>query len=141
MSRVNKTFYVDHWNNAVASGTFLTAKHDPASIGTQYPGFRTVTVLSQPEIQQFLASGNYKLRHFYNTQHPNSPDYIEIIPMDNGFVSGSGIQPNSTTPTSACDRLVAVSGVQLGWHLFAEHSSNIQNKQASGSLQFNAEYL
>jgi hypothetical protein len=55
---MDKKELLTHWNDAVASGTFLTNKHDPSSVGTIYPGYRTVTVKSLPEIHGFLASGD-----------------------------------------------------------------------------------
>ena len=130
-----------HWNDAIANGTFLTSKHDPSSVGTPYPGYRTVTVKSQPEIQGFLASGDYTLRHYLNTNYPQSPDFIEIVPTDPSMVAGSGIQSNSPVPTTACDRFVAVSGVQQGWHLYAEQSVNIQSKQSNGTLTYLTDLL
>jgi hypothetical protein len=57
------------------------------------------------------------------------------------MVAGSGIQPNSPVPTTACDRFVVVSGVRQGWHLHAEQSANIQSKQASGTLAYLADLL
>lgn len=130
-----------YWNDAIASGTFLTSKHDPSSVGTPYPGYRTITVNSQPEIQGFLSSGNYTLRQYRNNNYPQSPYYIEIVPNDTSMVAGSGIQPYSPVPTTACDRFVAVSGVQQGWHLYAEQSANIQSKQSSGTLTYLTDLL
>src|SRR5262249_13825485 len=127
---------LDHWRDAIAKGTFLTGKHDPSSVGTPHPKFRTVTVMSAPEIQSFIESGDFTLRLFQNKNQPQSPDYIEIVPNDPSMVAGSGIQPLSPVPTTACDRFVAVSGVQQGWHLFAEQSANIQKKQTTGDLTY-----
>lgn len=129
------------WDSAIGSGTFLTDKHDPASLGTPHPTFRTVTVMSSPEIKDFIESGKYKVRLFHNNKKPNSPLYVEIIPEDPMMVPGSGVLPSSPVPTFACDRFVAVSGVQQGWHLFAEQSSTIQKKQSDGDLSFMADYL
>jgi hypothetical protein len=138
---MDKNEMLGYWKDAIASGTFVTSKHHPSSVGTPYPGYRTVTVNSQPEIQGFLSCGNYTLRQYRNNNYPQSPEYIEIVPMDTSMVAGSGIAPNSPIPTTACDRFVAVSGVQQGWHLYAEQSANIQSKLSSGSLTYLTDLL
>jgi hypothetical protein len=133
---MNKDELLTDWNDAIDNGTFVTGKHDPSSVGTPYPGYRTVTVKSQAEIQGFLASGDYTLRRYHNNNYPQSPDYIEIVPAETSMVAGSGIQPNSPVPTTACDRFVAVSGRHQGWHLYAEQSTNIHNKSIIGDLTY-----
>jgi len=138
---MNRQHMLDHWKDAIAKGTFLTSKHDPASVGTVHPKFRTVTVMSAPEIKTFIDSGDYSLRLFRNAKQPQSPDYIEIIPKDSSMVAGSGVQAHSPVPTTACDRFVAVSGVQQGWHLFAEQSATIQQKQHNGDLSYICDLL
>lgn len=130
-----------YWNDAIDNGTFLTSKHDPSSVGTLHPGYRTVTVQSLPEIQSFLKSGDFSLRQYQNADYPQSPDYIEIVPTDSSMVAGSGIQPNSPVPTTACDCFVVVSGFQQGWHLYAEKSVNIQSKQSNGTLTYLTDLL
>ncbi len=132
----SKSSVVSDWQNAISKGTFLTFKHDISSVGSGFPSYRSVSLLSQPELGQYLGSGNYDLRLYENNQQPTSPLYFEIIPKDIGFVAGSGIQPNSTVPTTACDRFIAVSGVKQGWHLFAEQESEIKSKQANGDLKY-----
>ena len=129
------------WQNAIADGTFLTYKHDVASVGSGCPTYRTVSLLSQPELGQYLGSGNYDLRLYENRRQPASPLYFEIVPKDAGFVAGSGIQPNSGVPTIACNRFIAVSGVKQGWHLFAEQDSEIQKKQTNGDLNYLTDLL
>ena len=86
------------WNDAMSNGTFLTNKHDPSSVGTTCPGYRTVTVMSQPGIQAFLASGDYTLRHYRNNNYPHSPDYIEIIPTDCSLVAEYGTTSKLSRP-------------------------------------------
>ena len=138
---MDKNEMLTYWNDAIANDTFLTSKHDPSSVGTPYSGFRSVTVKSQPELQGFLASGDYTLRQYHNNNFPKSPDYIEIVPTNCMMVAGSGIQPNSPVPTTTCDRFIAVSGVQQGWHLYAEQSANIKKKETDGKLTFVSEFL
>jgi hypothetical protein len=133
---MNKEEFLDHWKDAIDKGTFLTGKHDPASLGTPYPTFRSVTIMSQPEIKVFLETGDYTLRRFHNNREPQSPEYIEITPNDPLIVAGSGVPSKTAFPTTACDRFIAVSGVKLDWHLFAEQSCQIQLKQASGDLTY-----
>jgi hypothetical protein len=138
---MNRKEILGYWDDAISSGTFLTDKHDPSSIGSKYPCFRTVTINSQSEIGMFLASGNYTLRQYHNNDYPTSPYFIEIVPSDTSMVAGSGVQPNSSVPTTACDRFVAVSGVNQGWHLYAEQSAIIQNKQSNGTLTYLTDLL
>lgn len=140
-SKFSKSSVVSDWHDAIANGSFLTFKHDVASVGSGCPTYRTVSLLSQPELGQFLGSGNYDVRLYENHKQPGSPLYVEIVPKDTGFVAGSGIQPNSAVPTIACDRFIAVSGVKQGWHLFAEQESEIKKKQAKGDLTFLTDLL
>ena len=124
------------WQTAVTAGTFLTFKHDIASVGSGSLRYRTVSMLSQPELQQFLNSGEFDLRVYENHQQPKSPLYIEIVPRDATFVAGSGIQANSGVPTDTCNRFIAVSGTNQGWHLFAERDVEIERRQKTGDLSF-----
>lgn len=140
-TKFSKPSVVSDWQNAIAGGTFLTFKHDVSSVGSGCPSFRTVSLLSQPDLGQYLGSGNYDVRLYENNRQSASPLYFEIIPKDIGFVAGSGIQPNSAVPTIACDRFVAVSGVKQGWHLFAEQESEIKKKLASGDLTYLTDLL
>lgn len=140
-SKFNKPSVLSDWQNAIGSGTFLTFKHDVSSVGSGCPTYRTVSLLSQPELGQYLGSGNYDVRLYENNRQPASPLYFEIVPKDIGFVAGSGIQPNSSVPTIACDRFIAVSGVKQGWHLFAEQESEIKKKQSNGDLTYLADLL
>ena len=138
---MNRDDLIDHWKDAINNGTFLTNKHDPASLGTSHPGYRTVTVMSAPEIKTFIETGDYTIRQFRNNDPKHTDEYYEIVPLDTSMVAGSGVQPLSPVPTTACDRFVAVSGEQQGWHLFAEESSQIAAKESSGDLTFQIELL
>ena len=138
---VTKTSLLCSWQSAIADGTFLTAKHDLANAGSGCPSYRTVSLLSQPKLGQYLGSGNYDLRLYENTQQPRSPIYIEVVPQDPGFVAGSGIQPSSPIPTTSCNRFVVVSGVNQGWHLFAEQDIQISLKQANHQLNYLGDIL
>lgn len=116
---------------ASASGTFLTAKHDPSSIGTSYPGYRSITVEPASGIAQFFAADAYTVREHEDSR---GQPYFEVTPTDPNFVAGSGIPPAAGQPDRPCDRLVVVSGVRLGWHVFAEDSAAIAARRASGDL-------
>ncbi len=140
-SKITRSSVLSDWQNAISSGTFLTYKHDVASVGSGAPGYRTVSLLSQPELGQYLGSGDYDLRLYENQRQPRSPIYIEVVPRNTSVVAGSGIQPNSLVPTVSCNRFVVVSGVNQGWHLFAEQDSQIQRKEANGDLTFLTDLL
>jgi hypothetical protein len=131
-----KSSVVSDWQDAIVKGTFLTFKHDVSSIGSGCTTYRTVSLLSQPELGQYLGSGNYDVRLYENNRQPTSPLYFEIVPTEAGFVVGSGIQPSSSVPTVSCNRFIVVSGVYQGWHLFAEQDSEIKKKQANGDLTY-----
>lgn len=124
------------WKDAIDNGTFLTSKHDPSSVGTLYPGYRTVTVNDSAELKKFLESGDFKVRKYHNNNPKHTDDYFQITPHDAGMVAGSGVQPHSPACSHPCDSFVAVSGANQGWHLFAEESVNIQQKETNGDITF-----
>jgi hypothetical protein len=126
-----------HLENAVKNGSLLIPKHDPHELGTTYDSFRTV--LSHDvanNLDSFILSGNYTVREFENNKFPKSPYYFEITPNPNsGFlVPASGVCANSIFATSVVDKLVAVSGNSIGWHLFGEDSNAITTKIKNGEL-------
>ena len=118
-SNFSRSSILADWQNAIASGSFMTHKHDIASVGSGSPAYRTVSLLSQPELSQYFGSGNFDLQLYENNRQPASPLYIEIIPKDVAFVAGSGIQPHTGVPIVSCNRFIVVSGVNQGCHLFA----------------------
>ena len=124
---------------AVKDGTLMTPKHNPSNLTTTYPAYRTVLSheLAQ-NLEGFIGSGLYTVKEYENKRFTNSPLYFEIQPTaDSNFsVPASGVAPNSPFATSAVDRIIAVSGVNLGWHLFGESSTTIQQKLSTGDLEF-----
>lgn len=136
---INRDDLINHWKDAISNETFLADKHDPASLETAYSTYRTVIVKSASEIGTFIETEDYTIRQFRNNNSRHTPEYYEIVPMDTGIVTGSGVHPHSLIPTTACDRFVVVSGAREGWHLFAEESSQIAAKASSGGLTFQGE--
>jgi hypothetical protein len=84
--------------------------------------------MSAVELERYIAAGDYGIRVFTNNNRRHSPHYCELVPHDVSIVPGSGVPRMSTTPTTACNRFVAVSGDEQGWHLFGENSATIQAK-------------
>jgi len=122
---------------AAKNGTLMIPKHDPTNLKTTYKRFRTV--LSHdlaPYLETFIRSGLYSVNEFENTRATNSPLYFEIIPNEeSGFlITASGIQACSIFGSSVMDRLIAVSGLDEGWHVFGEDSHIIDQKILNGDL-------
>jgi hypothetical protein len=126
---------------AAQCGTLLTTKHNPATLPAPRDKWRSVTCMSPSDLEDFLRSGEYTIRSYHNHDARHPPHYFEIVPSKTSIVAGSGVPAHSTTPTTACDRFVAVSGAEQGWHLFAESSARIQAKQSRGDLTFQVEFL
>ncbi len=126
---------------AAQVGTLLTSKHDPIELPIPLRYYRTITCMSPAEILQYIAKGDYGIREYTNTNPAHSQQYFVLKPRDASVVPGSGVPPMSSTPTTACDRFVAVCGVNQGWHLFAEKGSVIKDKEQTGKLFFKTEHL
>ena len=136
MTPSDRNELIGYWKDAIENGSFLTSKHDPSSVGTPHPGYRTVTVKGFSELRAFLESGDFKIRQYQNSNPNHTDGYYQITPNDSSMVAGSGVQPHSPTCSHPCDSFVAVSGVNQGWHLFAEESANIQQKEMNGNITF-----
>lgn len=124
---------------AVKDGTLMTPKHDPSNLTTTYPQYRTVLAHDLAlNLEGFIESGQYTVKEYENKRYASSPLYFEIQPTAGSTFSvpASGVAPHSPFATSAVDRLIAVSGVNLGWHLFGESSTIIQQKLSAGDLDF-----
>ena len=130
---------LDRWRAAIKDETFLTAKHNVASVGSGSPEYRTVSMKTERELGDFFTSGRYGLRIYENEVRPLSPVYVVVTPDDARMVAGSGIQAHSHVPTVSCDRFVVVSGEKQGWHVFAEQDTAISEKVSSGKLRFLAD--
>jgi hypothetical protein len=90
-------------------------------------------------LEQFIISGNYTVYEYENPQYPATPKYWEIIPDTSSpfSVPASGVNAFCPYPSTALDRLVAVSGSSQGLHLYGEDSQAIQLKVSSGDLVLN----
>ncbi len=129
------------WMSAIEENSFLTEKHDPASVGTPYPDYRTVSVRDEDGLKEFIKGDEYKVIQYENTNPNHSKDYFRIIPNDTSMVAGSGVMPHSMGCSHPCDNYVVVSGEAQGWHLFAEESSKINEKSDNGDLNFMTELM
>jgi hypothetical protein len=128
------------WKGSYDNVSLVTSKHHPSGIGTPMSKPRSVMVQALADVNSFLQSGNYKATRYHNADHPKSPEYIVMEPHDPKYVAGSGIPANTPDPTGSLDRIVAVSGVSQGWHVYAEDSTVIQKKIAHKTLTI-LEYL
>jgi hypothetical protein len=124
---------------AALNGTLLTPKHDPYNLGTTFSSYRTVIAYDLADkLQNFISSAQYFVDEYENQRLPNSPLYFEITPKpESGFdIPASGVTACSIFATSVVDRIVAVSGINQGWHVFGEDSSVILRKTSQGDLLF-----
>jgi hypothetical protein len=129
--------FQNHLIQALSGGTLLIPKHDPNNLNVTWPKYRTV--LSNKladDLNNFIISGIYDVIEFDNKLSPNSPLYFVLTPKpESGFsISASGVPANSTIASSGIDKLIAVSGQHLGWHLFGEDESVINIKINNGDL-------
>jgi len=133
---------ISHWSAALDSGSFLTAKHDAASLSITFEKFRTVlSPEASSSLTSFIKSGNYAIRHYEDNNYPAGCGIFEIVPSgDTPFiVAGSGVQSGSLTPSGTYDRLVVVDGPQQGPHVYAEDSSRITGSPNIGRWVFKSE--
>ena len=134
---MNKQTIITQWSEAVDSGSFLTAKHDPAGLSIGWGTFRTVlSAEASASLGDFIKSGSYGIRVFEDAEFPSSSGFFEIVPSDSApfSVAGSGVASGSLTPSGSYGRLVVVYGKQDGWHVYAEDSARISGSQVSGRL-------
>src|SRR5438034_3438503 len=126
-----------HLQNAAQKGTLMAPKHDPNNLATTYADFRSVLSFELANnLENFINSGEFKITEHQNTAYLASPIYLELEPSQHSTFSipASGVPGNSPFATTALDRLVAVSGHNLGWHVFGESSAVVQQKIATGQL-------
>jgi hypothetical protein len=125
------------WVEAAQSGSLLTAKHDPNNLSITFASYRTVLDHAvSASLESFISSGAYDITKYEDARYPNGAGYFEVTPKQgSGFtVVGSAVPSGSVTPTGSLDRLVFVSGSNLGWHVYAENSAQISSSVASGRL-------
>src|SRR5882724_6147307 len=106
-----------HLRDAAHNGTLMTPKHDPGKLGTTYAEYRSVLSFElASNLENFINSGEFKIVEYQHAPYAASPTYLELEPTGNSnfSVPASGVPTNSPMATTALDRLVAVSGVNLG---------------------------
>ncbi len=126
------------WSKAATSGSLLTPKHDPNGVSVPVKSYRSVlTVEMSASLEAFVLSGEYTITHYEDTKYPGGAGYFEVAPAPaSGFsVVGSGIPSGSIEPSGSLDRLVFVSGSNLGWHVHAESASDVAKMVAAGRLR------
>ena len=133
---MNKKAFQTELNMAFNDGTLMTPKHDPYKLSTVFKKFRTVLSYELADnLGDFILSGDFDVNQYENKDPQHSLDYFEIVPTTPSFfVPASGVAAYSPFPTTTCDRLVAVSGHELGWHLFGEDEGIIRQRVARGDL-------
>jgi hypothetical protein len=129
---------------AAHNGTLMTQKHDPDRLGVaSWTDYRSV--LSHEladDLEGFISRGLYNTYYYHNSLHPSSPDYWVIESVDSGFNTvASGVPGFSNWPDRMLDRLVVVSGLSQGLHMFGESSVIIQAMMLSGNLTLMNTYL
>jgi hypothetical protein len=123
------------WAQEANNGRLLTPKHDPNGVFQQPVPIRSV--LSQElsaSLEAMLASGQYEAHEYYNSRHSNYYYEIKPDPSLNFAITGYLTISGSQSTGSALDRMVIVSGSSQGWHVFAETSSVIAQRQVTGEL-------
>ena len=106
---MNKENIITQWSRAVDSGSFLTAKHDPAGLAIGWATFRTVlSAEASTSLDSYIKSGHYGIHVFEDRNFPSSSGFFEIVPSGSYpfSVAGSGVQSGSVTPSGSYDRLV-----------------------------------
>jgi hypothetical protein len=123
--------------SAAENGTLMTPKHDPFNLSTTFASYRTVlTHELAPNLEAFIKSGQFSVFEYENIRSPITPLYFEIIPSTESEFSipASGVTANSNFGSSVVDRLVAVSGSTIGWHIYGEDSHVLNRKVRNGDL-------
>jgi hypothetical protein len=139
---MTKAEIISQWSAALDSGSFLTAKHDAASLSITFKKFRTVlSPEASSSLISFIKSGSYAIRHYEDNNYPAGAGIFEIVPSGQTpfTVAGSGVQSGSLTPSGSYDRLVVVDGPQQGPHVYAEDSSRITGSANIGRWVFKSE--
>ena len=122
------------WTEALASGTFLTPKHDPNALTRSWASYRTVlsTEISA-SLRSFIESGSYSITHYRDLQ---GREKYELAPSDpDEFTTlGASVPSGSLMPSGSMDRLIVLSGTVQGWHVHAEESRTLTFNVASGTI-------
>jgi hypothetical protein len=124
---------VDHFVDANNKGELIKHKHDVANISVPYSTPRSVCLYYKDQMDTFLQGKQYELTHYDNSSQPNTPDVWTLKPFDSVIVTGSGLAAYSTTPHTALDTLLIVSGSVQGLHVYAESTLKIADKERNGT--------
>jgi hypothetical protein len=130
----NKTEFINVCVDACRATEFVTGKHHPEGLSTPHNGQRSVNCMSNDEMKAFLQTGDFKVFGFI-------PEIYIVKPNNPNLVSGSGVPPYGTTPTTGCDWFVVASDQSPGLHVFACDSAHIRRLEASGILNLPIELL
>ena len=133
---MNDTDILTSLESAAVSGNIISNKHSPYDLANPRPRDRTVVSYDVADnVKQLFQSRQYDTVAYDNTAYPQSPIFLEIRPTDPQFnVPASGVAAWSTTPTSVCDVLIAVSGQSQGWHLYGGVRSELAQFFIDGKL-------
>ena len=121
------------------SHTLLTPKHNPNNSDYIYSSYTSVlTHEVSSSLDTMIESGDYDIYEYHNNNPFHNSAYYVIRPCSScSFsIAASGIHPYSTTPPEALDRLILVSGSNIGFHFYGDNQSKIDEKVSTGEHTF-----
>jgi len=117
---------------ALKNNSLLRDKHNPNNLATVYDKDRSVISHQVAEnLYEFIDVGIDKIFEYQN----KGGAYFEIILKSKYEYASSGVIAYSTLPNAGFDRIIAVHGEKLKWHIFGEDSKNIQRDFEAGKLR------
>lgn len=131
---LNRTEFVNVCIGACENGTFVSAKHDLASLGTPFTKPRSINLMGNVDMADYLRSGDFKVRCYSDSESSHSPELYVIAPNDPSIVPGSGVPRLSPAPTTPCDLFAVPSGAVQGWHCYAYKQTSVDNRVSQGKL-------
>jgi|GEM_PF-1424002 hypothetical protein len=124
--------FKNHLMQAHINKTLLIGKHDPNNLGMTFSKKRSVISHQVVEdIPKFIREGIKKVFEHENFQGK----YYEVVLTTYYEFASSGVSAYSQVPEKGYDRVVAVKGKAIGWHIYGEDSCNIEADIASGNLR------
>lgn len=137
---MTKGYYQNEWLNAIDEGTLLTKKHDPNDL-TDSSIYRdksrsVVSPAVSSSIRPLIASGEYDVYRYINTNPRHNPDFFVIVPYSGSFQPVGGKANGTPYTSSQCDLLTIVSGSSYGWKIFSEDSATLTTRITTGELVF-----